>query len=309
MSKSNNRETTEKKGKNKELPGIGIVKIFSHLISLPVFIILHKTLPDPDWPFHLDRILLFIGTILAVEVFFYLLKTIIFIGFILAVFYLTYGTISGNYGFKELYNDYQHMLYSMVENPHPEEIIISNFKVFPNKNEIKNAIDFENPEVRNFAITAATAHFKEYQRDPELRTIVQCLSVFKTINSQWSYVSDPKSREYFAKASESKVHLAGDCDDHSILMAACIKSIGGTARLIHTVGHLYPELLIGTRSDLESVNYLIKRKLFQNEMKADKTIFYHIDEYGQIWLNLDYTKSYPGGPFMNEKILGVLTLH
>jgi hypothetical protein len=35
---------------------------------------------------------------------------------------------------------------------------------------------------------------------------------------------------------------------------------------------------------------------------------YHIDERNQIWLNLDYTAKYPGGPFcMSEEILGALT--
>jgi hypothetical protein len=32
-------------------------------------------------------------------------------------------------------------------------------------------------------------------------------------------------------------------------------------------------------------------------------------ERGQVWLNLDYTAKYPGGPFMSEEILGALTLY
>jgi hypothetical protein len=28
-----------------------------------------------------------------------------------------------------------------------------------------------------------------------------------------------------------------------------------------------------------------------------KQLHYHIDERNQIWLNLDYTAKYPGGPF------------
>jgi hypothetical protein len=90
-------------------------------------------------------------------------------------------------------------------------------------------------------------------------------------------------------------------------MATCIKSIGGTPRLIHTGGHIYPEILIGNKTDLETVNYLIKKLLFTEESKG-KTIHYHIDERSQIWLNLDYTAKYPGGPFMSEEILGALTL-
>ena len=91
-------------------------------------------------------------------------------------------------------------------------------------------------------------------------------------------------------------------------MAAAVRSIGGTPRLIHTKGHIYPEILIGNRSDLEAVNYLIKNILFEKESYG-KSLHYHIDERDQIWLNLDYTAKYPGGPFMSEEILGALTLN
>ena len=134
------------------------------------------------------------------------------------------------------------------------------------------------------------------------------LTPLKEINNNWNYVSDPKGREYIADASESLLYFSGDCDDHSILMAACVKAIGGTPRLIHTGGHIYPEILIGDKADLETVNYLIKMVLFVKESKG-KQIHYHIDERGQVWLNLDYTSNYPGGPFMSEEILGALTLY
>jgi hypothetical protein len=91
-------------------------------------------------------------------------------------------------------------------------------------------------------------------------------------------------------------------------MAACVRSIGGTPRLIHTGGHIYPEIYIGNKVDLEKINYLIKKVLFPKE-SAGKTIHYHIDERGQVWLNLDYTATYPGGPFMQQEILGALTLN
>ena len=78
--------------------------------------------------------------------------------------------------------------------------------------------------------------------------------------------------------------------------------------MIHTGGHIYPEILIGKKADLEIINFLIKKVLFVEESKG-KTIHYHIDERNQIWLNLDYTATYPGGPFMSEEILGALTFN
>ena len=64
---------------------------------------------------------------------------------------------------------------------------------------------------------------------------------------------------FFALLISFGEYLSGDCDDHSILMAACIRAIGGTPRLIHTKGHIYPEIYIGKKSDLEAINYLIKK--------------------------------------------------
>lgn len=140
----------------------------------------------------------------------------------------------------------------------------------------------------------------------DLRVMIQCFAVFKEIRNNWNYVNDPNGSEYIAPASESLQHFSGDCDDHAILMAACIKAIGGTPRIIHTGGHLYPEMLIGSQRELETATYYIKEVLFAKE-SHNQQIHYHIDERGQIWLNLDYTATYPGGKFMSEEILGALT--
>ena len=115
-------------------------------------------------------------------------------------------------------------------------------------------------------------------------------------------MSDPQDEEYIAKASESVNLLAGDCDDHSILMAAAVKSIGGIPRLVYTNGHIYPELLIGNKKDLDHISKLIHEKLFPKESNR-RTIHYHQDEDGNIWVNLDYTAGYPGGKFMGEEVI------
>jgi hypothetical protein len=221
---------------------------------------------------------------------------------------LFYGTVLGNYGFSSVFEDYNSMVYSMSDNPHPQDIIIAKLLPFPNKTKILNAIEYENPKVRNFAIMATTKHFKNLKGYSDYRTIIQCFAVFKEINHRWNYVSDPKEGDYIATASESLLYFSGDCDDHSILMAASVRAIGGTPRLIHTKGHIYPEILIGNRTDLEKINYLIKNVLFVDESHK-KQLHYHIDERDQVWLNLDYTATYPGGPFLSEEILGALTLN
>lgn len=278
------------------------------LIAIPVFLIAHQNLVDPDWPISIDRILMFVTIVVIIQFVLRVMRRIIIIAIALYLIALIYGSIFGNYGFESVYEDYRALVYAMAEDPYPQDIIITKLLPFPNKTKIVNAIDYQNPRVRNFAVAATTRHFKDVKKYREYRTLIQCFAAFKEINTRWNYVNDPKGRDYIASASESVALLSGDCDDHSVLMAACIRSIGGTPRLIHTTGHMYPEILVGNKNDLEMVHYLIKKVLFPKESK-DKDIHYHIDERGQIWLNLDYTARYPGGPFMSEEILGALTLN
>lgn len=284
-----------------------IILVLNLLIAVPLFIIAHQNLIDPMWPFHLDRILLFIGFVVVIQLILRLLRTIIIVCIALYLCALAYGSLFGGYGFNAVYEDYRYMVYAMSDSPNPQDLIISRLLPFPNKSKIIKAVQYDNPKVRNFAVSATTKYFKDVKGYGDYRTLIQCFAVFKEINGRWNYVSDPKGREYIATASESVKFLSGDCDDHSIMMAAAVKSIGGIPRLIHTGGHIYPEILIGNKTDLETINFLIKEVLFVKESK-DKTVHYHIDERGQVWLNLDYTGKYPGGPFMHEEILGALTL-
>jgi hypothetical protein len=284
-----------------------IIFILNILIAIPVFIIAHQNLVNPNWFFNIDRIALFLLIIVLIQLILRFLRTIILICMLLYVMVLFYGSTIGNYGFNSVFEDYNSMMYSMSDNPYPQDIIIAKLLPFPNKSKIINAIEYQNPKIRNFAVMATSKHFKNIKGYSDYRTIIQCFAVFKEINNRWNYVNDPKNDDYIASASESLNYFAGDCDDHSILIAASVKAIGGTPRLIHTKGHIYPEILIGSLKDLEKVNFLIKNVLFVNESHG-KQLHYHVDERGQIWMNLDYTATYPGGPFLSEEILGALTL-
>ncbi|WPR70880.1 transglutaminase [Flavobacterium sp. NG2] len=285
-----------------------IIFVLNVFITIPLFLIAHENLIELNWVLNLDRILIFIGIILVIQLVLRLLRTIIIICVFVYILFLFYGTLIGNYGFNSIYEDYNSMIYTMSDNPFPQDIIVSKLLPFPNKTLILNAIEYKNPKVRNFAIMATTKNFKNIRGYSDYRTIIQCFAVFKEINKRWNYVSDPKDGDYIATASESLNYFSGDCDDHSILMAACVRAIGGTPRLIHTKGHIYPEILIGKMNDLETVNFLIKNILFSKE-SYQKQLHYHIDERNQIWLNLDYTADYPGGPFLSEEVLGALTLN
>mgnify|MGYP003582627796 FL=1 len=285
-----------------------IISFLNLVITFPIFIITHHNVIDFNWPFNLDRILIFLLVFIVIHFVLNAMRTFMMIAILIYFFVLIYGSIFGNYGFNSVVEDYNSMVYTMSDSPYPQDIIIAKLLPFPNKSKILSAIEYQNPKVRNFAIMATTKHFRNLKGYSDYRTIIQCFAVFKEINSRWNYVHDPKEGDYIATATESLMYFSGDCDDHSILMAACVRAIGGTPRLIHTKGHIYPEILIGSMEDLEKVNYLIKNELFPRE-SANKQLHYHIDERGQVWMNLDYTAKYPGGPFLFEEILGALTLN
>uniref|UniRef100_UPI0040491326 transglutaminase n=1 Tax=Flavobacterium sp. TaxID=239 RepID=UPI0040491326 len=221
-----------------------VIFILNILITIPLFLIAHQNIIDFEWPIHLDRVLIFILIIVIIQLVLRLVKTIIILIIFIYLITLLYGTMFGNYGFKRVFEDYRYMIYAMSENPNPQDLIIAKLLPFPNKSKIIDAVDFSNSKVRNFALSATTKHFNEFKETGDKRRMIQCFAVFKEIRNRWNYVNDPKGTEYIASASESLQHFSGDCDDHAILMAACIKAIGGTPRIIHTGGHLYQEMLI-----------------------------------------------------------------
>ena len=290
--------------------GIGgfLLYILSIFIALPsVVFICKKFFPElifshtiTSWVF-LSLLILVIGWI--IERILRAFKSLVFIPLVIGLGYLAYGSFWGDYGFVSFYDDYKKLMVSVAHSENPEKKIIEALKPVPHKAALKIALNYKEPDVRNYAVNIAKKHFKSYSDDKKHReylTIIQCFSIFKEINNNWTYVHDPSDTEYFAKASETIRLLAGDCDDHAIVMAACIRAIGGTPRLVFTEEHLYPELLIGKENDFKKVEKLIK-ELFKVEESEE--IHYHTDDYGNIWLNLDYTKRYPGGHFLRENIL------
>lgn len=282
-----------------------LLLFISFLLVLPIFMALHRVIPNPDWIFNLDQIIIFAVIFILVTYFVNKQKEWIIGAFAVCIILLTIGSFTNIYGFKDIVFDYKTYLHSIKAGKISIPLLSNNLKPFRNRSTIVSAIDYDNQIVRNFALSQ-TLMFKEtVKRASRYRTLIQSFAIFKTINSKWNYVHDPKAREYYAKASESVMHFSGDCDDHSILMAAAIKSIGGTVRLVRTTKHLYPEIYIGSSSDFEVVNYLIHVELFPNESQGQK-LHYHIDENKKIWLNLDYTEKYPGGEFMSEEIFEIL---
>ena len=115
------------------------------LITIPVFIIIHQNIIDPEWPFQIDRILLFIAILVIIQVILRLLRTITIISMGIYLVVLLYGTTIGNYGFSEVFEDYRSMMYLMLDDANPQDLIIAKLLPFPNKSKIFIAIDFQIP--------------------------------------------------------------------------------------------------------------------------------------------------------------------
>ena len=281
-----------------------LVGILSFFLAFPLFILVYYRFPDLEWPYHSDKILIFFVIAVLLLLLVRSFKFIIITAVVATIGWLWYGTVTGKYGFNELYKDGKAMVYGLKSDPKKDGFVFTGSRALGTDREIVSAIDYKNPVVRDFAVGATNENFVKQQGGIKMRyrTLIQCFAVFKKINENWNYVSDPQDEEYIAKASESVKLLAGDCDDHSILMAAAIKAIGGTPRLVYTNGHIYPELLIGSKKDLEHMGKLIHEKLFPEESRGH-TIHYHKDEEGKMWINLDYTAGYPGGKFIGNEVI------
>jgi hypothetical protein len=319
--KESDQATSNQEGSRKDRNfgyEILVLGAVSTILTLPLFIFLFKFMPRIEFYvgetlIKLDFVLLFL---LIFFLTYYLLKKfrIIVVGIVVTgLITITITNFSGIYTVNNLKEDYYSFLFKLSGDSFEADFIEGNER-FKKENELREAIDYINPDVRNYAAHIGTKHFEDKAHFAGNRKWVQFFSVFKEVYGQWKYVHDPANEDYYSSASSTLSQLnqdeyfKGDCDDYSIMIAACIKAIGGEVRLVRTsvkqsdgsvIGHLYPEVKFGTQDDLERIVHLIKNIFFENE-SAGKAINYYQGGKGFIWLNFDYNDSYPGGKYQSE---------
>jgi transglutaminase-like putative cysteine protease len=303
---------TNQRGTEDEETKGGLVKaalqfLVAMVVALPVSMAIWPHLPLMQIPsvlgLSVDRLAVFLLVLVLLLLMLRRFPLLSYTALVVFVGVVTFQSFRGGYGFGDLFRSYGASIsaFSQSTTALPD---VSELRPFKGAEELRKAMNHTDPVVRSFAVSAATTWFNEEASEGD-RTLIQAFSIFKVINSSWIYVSDPADGEYFAMASESVPLLAGDCDDHAVLIAACIKAIGGKVRLVRTTGHIYPEMCVGDAKGLQRAIYLIRNVLFPEEARyAD--LYYHTDANGDRWINLDYTRHYPGGPVMNEKIIGIL---
>lgn len=285
-----------------------ILKILGYIITVPIYLILHRVLPDLDWIYNLDRLALFLVTLFVVAVLLEIFNRQVYWGIGTGIVFLIFGQITDRYGFTDLFRDYRTIVFSIVREPNPANIITNKLGPFDRKNAFIDAINYREPEVRNFALKAVRKHFLYYQKEiHDYRQFIQAVAIYQEVKPKWNYVNDPNNEEYIAKSSESIQHFSGDCDDYSVVMSACLKAIGCRVKLVRTKGHIFPALYIGNHTDRINTEFILKKYLYP-QIDVGKRIYYFKDSNGEIWINMDYTDIHPGGRFMSDKLLNSMEI-
>ncbi len=260
--------------------------------------------------FNIDLIISFIITIILIRLLISLVRPMVIPALILVTGILIMNEISGRYGFTNVYNDYTTLAYknwNVREEKQSDALSVSPslFEDAASKvtRLVKEKVQYRDSVVRNFSVQHSLDYFKGYET--KYNMLPRYLSLFKYINSNFKYVPDEQRDEYYATPRETILNgMGGDCDDHSILMASCLMSIGAKCRLVIVEGHMYPEMYAGDKKNFDVLQQAIVQ-LFNDE-KIDR-IYYH-ENNGEYWINLDYTASHPGGYYMNDKVKLLINL-
>ncbi len=259
---------------------------------------------------NIDLIIAIVIAIIIVRTIMWLVRPLIVAAFVLLMGILVYNHLNHSYTFDNVLNDYKTIAYQnwLVREKKQSDVLSLNPRLFENTADktariIRSKIDYKDSVVRNFSIRHSLELFDEYES--KFGVLTRYLSLFHYINTHFKYVPDSQRDEYFASGRETIENgLGGNCDDHSILMASCLTSIGARCRLVIVQGHMYPELYVGNKQQYDVLSQAIIQ-LFQKE--RINRIYYH-EHNNEYWINLDYTASHPGGPYMNDQVKLVIEL-
>jgi hypothetical protein len=253
---------------------------------------------------NIDLIIAFFIAVIIVRIILWLMMPMIFPALFLVIGYLIFAQINGTYGFNKVFHDYRTLAFSnwQVKDQKSSDLLSINPALFEKPADkvtrrVMSKMQIGDSVVRNWAVQHSLLHFSEYQGRYGMLT--RHLSLFKYINNNFKYVPDTHRDEYYATPRETIANgLGGDCDDHSILMASALMSIGAKCRLVIIEGHMYPELYAGKRLEFDIMQQAIVQ-LFKNEKISE--LHYH-EHNGEYWINLDYSARHPGGPYLNDRL-------
>jgi hypothetical protein len=238
----------------------------------------------------------------------WLSKPLIIPSFVMVVLIMLFNSYANTYSVSGMVSQYRSLVSSNWDNRSKKEksLFIVKPSLFDSEVEqavkgMKAQITTSDSSLRSFAVTGATKYFNDEY--PGYGAMVRQLSLFKYINRHFKYVADPRKFEYYATPMQTIADgLAGDCDDHTILMVSALGAIGAKTRMVLTEDHVYPELYCGDRETFTKMQQAII-DLFPSEHFNG---LYYREENGHFWINLDYSAHHPGGPYANNKAYAVV---
>jgi hypothetical protein len=286
-----------------------LLNLTSVLVIIPLAPYLNRFIPPlqiGEWNF--DLVISLIAAFLLTRLILWIFKPLIIPALVIIVGLLLWNQFSRKYSFENVFQDYKSMVQRNwvtreekqfdVLSLHPQRM---ESRMDKTVQEIRSKMNYKDSVVRNFAIQHSLDYFGDYYA--KYGENARLLSLFKYIRYNFKYVPDPKRDEYFATPRETILNgLGGDCDDHSILMASCMRAIGGITRIVLIKGHAYPELYCGDKKDFEEMKSAIVQ-LF-DDPPVTQLYFHEYD--GQYWINLDYSALHPGGPYLNNDVMAVV---
>jgi len=284
------------------------VNVVALLTIIPLAPLINRYLPPMmigNW--NVDLPIAIIISFLLVMGVVKIFRPLIIPAFLLLSTVLLWNLFTNSYTFPDVIRDYKNMVvtYWNHRDQKEQELFMIN-SIFQSRleqlgNQMKEKVDDKDSIVRNWSLHHSLDNFNDYYN--KYGQTVRYLSLWKYINANFKYVNDPQRDEYFATARETILNgLGGDCDDHSILMAAAMKSIGANCRIVLTRTHAYPELQC---PDKESLNLTKEAIIHLFGDKQINELSYHIRN-GQYWVNLDYTANYPGGPYLSDTAYAII---
>lgn len=288
-----------------------LLNLLSLLTILPLAPYLNRFMPVIQvGAWHVDLFVSILISFLFTRLLLWIFRPLIIPAFVLVAAVLVVNQFTGRYTFQNVVNDYQGMVQGNWGTRGNKQLDILSF--YPRKVEtyvdktvrgIREKVNYKDSIVRNFSVRHSVEYYDEYF--PKYGRIVRYLSLYRYIRENFKYVNDSQRDEYFATPMETILNgMGGDCDDHSILMASCLESIGARMRIVLIRGHAYPELYCGNKEDFETMKQAIIL-LFNNP--PVKELYYH-EMNGEYWINMDYTARNPGGRYLNDKVYALIEL-
>jgi hypothetical protein len=279
------------------------------LTVIPLAPLLNRVVPPiMIGSFNADLLLAILFAYGFVRFILWIFKPLVVPAFVMVCLIMVFNSFTQTYNLRSMVSDYRNLVRQSWQDRDKKrkDLYLVKGSLFDTEVDMavkgmRDKINHRDSVVRNWAVKHSLDHFDDHYR--KYGYYVRFLSLFRHVNSQFKYVPDAERDEYYATPRETiESGMGGDCDDHTILMISAMHAIGARCRMVLSTDHVYPELNCGDRQSFLKIQSAI------TELFADESFrgLYYREENGIYWINLDYSASHPGGPYINNKAYAVV---